>query len=230
MACYSESNLATIKVDLSKKSNNRKSKTYNPGGNITKITVHHMAGVMSAKSCAEYHRDNGKKQSANYYIGVSGEIVEGVPESRRAWTSGSATNDYQAITIEVSNSEPSDPWPVSDKSWEALVQLCTDICRRNNINLLNYTGDASGNLTIHKMFQATICPGPWLEKRMGKLAQQVNHNLSIKEPDPEYYLVKRGDTLTKICLMYDTTIAQLVRLNSIKNVNRIYVGQKLRVR
>ena len=189
-----------------------------------------MAGVMSAKDCAIMHRNNGKKQSANYYIGVDGEIVQGVPESKRAWTSGSPANDYQAITIEVSNSEASDPWPVSDKSWEALVQLCTDICRRNDINLLNYTGDASGNLTIHKMFQKTTCPGHWLEKRMGKLAQLVNNNLSIGEPDPEYYLVKRGDTLTKICFMYDVTIAQIVKWNGIKNINRIYVGQKLRVR
>ncbi len=230
MACYSESNLAKYKVDLSGKSNERTNKRYNPDGKITKITVHHMAGVMSAKSCAEMHRNNGKKQSANYYIGFDGGIAEGVSESRRAWTSGSAANDYQAITIEVSNSEASDPWPVSDKAWASLVDLCTDICKRNGIQKLTYTGDASGNLTIHKMFQKTICPGPWLEKRMGKLAQLVNEELSIKEQDPEYYLVKRGDTLTKICLMYDTTIAKLVKLNNIKNINRIYVGQKLRVR
>lgn len=230
MACYSESNLAKYNVDLSEKSNERTNKRYNPDGKITKITVHHMAGVMSAKSCALMHWNSAKKQSANYYIGVAGEIAEGVPESRRAWTSGSAINDYQAITIEVSNSEASDPWPVSEKSWASLVDLCTDICKRNGIQKLTYTGDASGNLTIHKMFQKTVCPGPWLEKRMGKLAQLVNNNLSIKEPDPEYYLVKHGDTLTKICLMYNTTIAQLVKLNNIKNINRIYVGQKLRVR
>lgn len=230
MACYSESNLAKYKVDLSEKSNERTNKRYNPDGTITKITVHHMAGVMSAKSCAEMHRDNGKKQSANYYIGVAGEIVSGVPESRRAWTSGSAANDYKAITIEVSNSEASEPWPVSEKAWASLVDLCTDICKRNGIQKLAYTGDASGNLTIHKMFQKTACPGPWLEKRMEKLTCQVNERVQQKDPDSEYYQVKRGDTLTKICFMYDTTIAQLVRLNNIKNINRIYVGQRLRVR
>lgn len=230
MACYSESNLVLSSVDLSEKSNERENRKYNSSGQITKITVHHMAGVMSAESCAIMHRDNGKKQSANYYIGYSGEIVAGVPESRRAWTSGNAGNDYKAITIEVSNSEASDPWPVSDAAWSALVALCTDICARNGIKSLQYTGDTSGNLTIHKMFQKTTCPGPWLEKRMTKLAQLVNNNLSIPEPEAEYYMVKRGDTLTKICYMYNTTIAQLVKLNSIKNINRIYVGQKLRVR
>lgn len=233
MACYSESNLAKYKVDLSEKSNGRTNKRYNPDGKITKITVHHMAGVMRATYCAEMHRDNGKKQSANYYIGVAGEIAEGVPESRRAWTSGSATNDYQAITIEVSNSEASDPWPVSEKSWASLVDLCIDICKRNGIQKLTYTGNSSGNLTIHKMFQKTICPGPYLEDRMDELADMVNENLMCLNEDTNaalFYEVKRGDTLTKICLMYDTTIAQLVRLNNIKNINRIYVGQRLRVR
>lgn len=233
MACYSESNLVKYKVDLSKKSNERKNNRYNQDGKITKITVHHMAGIMSAKSCAEMHRDNGKKQSANYYIGVAGEIAEGVPESRRAWSSGSATNDYQAITIEVSNSVAMAPWPVSADSWNALIKLCTDICQRNHIKKLSYTGNSSGNLTIHKMFQKTTCPGPYLENRMDELADMVNENLMCLNEDTNaalYYQVKRGDTLTKICLMYDTTIAQLVRLNSIKNVNHIYVGQKLRVR
>lgn len=233
MICYSESQLPISKVDLSAKSNARQHKTYNKDGQITKITVHHMAGVMSAESCAIMHRDNGKKQSANYYIGLSGEIVEGVPESRRAWTSGNAGNDYKAITIEVSNSANSDPWPVSNASWAALVALCTDICKRNGIKKLTYTGDTSGNLTIHKMFQKTICPGPFLSGRMEELADTVNGKLQDQEPAEDngvYYQVKRGDTLTKICYMYDVTIAQIVRLNNIKNVNRIYVGQRLRVR
>ncbi len=230
MVCYSESNLAKVSVDLTAKSNVRKRKNYNDTGAITKITVHHMAGIMNAEQCAKMHQVSSKKQSANYYIGVGGEIVSGVPESRRAWTSGSATNDYKAITIEVSNSRVGDPWPVSDESWNALVELCVDICRRNQIDKLFYTGDKSGNLTIHKMFQNTTCPGPWLEKRMSKLTQQVNAKLEQPEAEAEYYTVKRGDTLTKICYIFDTTIAQLVKLNNIKNVNRIYVGQQLRVR
>ena len=230
MACYSVSNLVSGSVDLSKKSNNRINKKSNPSGEIDKIIIHHMAGVMNAKDCAIMHRAGDKKQSANYYIGVGGEIVAGVPESRRAWTSGSATADYKAITIEVSNSTASDPWPVSQESFNALVDLCADICKRNGFEKLTYTGDYSGNLQCHDMWQKTICPGPYLKKRLPKLARLVNEKLKDPEPEPEYYLVKRGDTLTKICFMYDTTIAQLVKLNNIKNINRIYVGQKLRVR
>lgn len=45
-----------------------------------------------------------------------------------------------------------------------------------------------------------------------------------------YYIVKKGDTLTKIAKKYKTTVKQLASWNKIKNVNLIKVGQKLRVK
>ena len=42
-----------------------------------------------------------------------------------------------------------------------------------------------------------------------------------------YYTVKRGDTLGAIAKKYNTTVNNLAKLNNIKNVNLIYVGQKL---
>lgn len=46
-------------------------------------------------------------------------------------------------------------------------------------------------------------------------------------PAPVYYTVKRGDTLTKIAKMFNTTVAELVRLNNIKNPNLIITGDVL---
>ena len=43
------------------------------------------------------------------------------------------------------------------------------------------------------------------------------------------YVVKRGDTLSGIAAKYKTTVANLVKLNGIKNPNVISVGQKLKV-
>ena len=60
---------------------------------------------------------------------------------------------------------------------EALIALCTDICRRNGMEELVYTGDTSGSLTIHKMFADTACPGPYLESRMEEIAETVSKNL-----------------------------------------------------
>ena len=59
----------------------------------------------------------------------------------------------------------------------------------------------------------------------------VNSKLSNKdESKEEYYIVKSGDTLSKIAKTYNTSVDNLVKLNNIKNKNLIYVGQKLRVK
>jgi len=46
----------------------------------------------------------------------------------------------------------------------------------------------------------------------------------------EYYTVQSGDVLSRIAIQYGTTVGQLQSWNNIKDVNKIYVGQKLRVR
>lgn len=45
-----------------------------------------------------------------------------------------------------------------------------------------------------------------------------------------YYIVKKGDTLTSIARKYKTTTIQLAKLNNLKDINLIKVGQKLRVK
>ena len=44
------------------------------------------------------------------------------------------------------------------------------------------------------------------------------------------YTVKRGDTLSKIALKFNTTVDELVSLNNIKNKNLIYIGQVLKIK
>ena len=45
-----------------------------------------------------------------------------------------------------------------------------------------------------------------------------------------YYVVKRGDTLSGIASKYGTTYQQLAKINGIANPNKIYPGQKIRVK
>jgi len=141
---------------------------------INKITIHHMAAVWSVERCGECFANPDRQASSNYGIDSEGRVGLYVDEADRAWTSGSPENDNQAVTIEVSNCEMGVEWPVSGRAYEKLIDLCVDICRRNDIERLDYTGDASGNLTLHKMFQATNCPGPYLEARMTDIADRVN--------------------------------------------------------
>lgn len=46
----------------------------------------------------------------------------------------------------------------------------------------------------------------------------------------KYYVVKKGDNLTKIAKSYKTTVKKLVSLNKLKNANYLKIGQRLRVK
>lgn len=144
---------------------------------IDTITIHHMAGNGSVEACGAIFQRPGRDASSNYGVGSDGRIALYVDEANRAWTSGNAANDNRAVTIEVANDGGAPDWHVSDKALEATIELCVDICQRNGIASLNYTGDKSGNLTMHKWFQATSCPGPYLERKFPYIAGEVNRRL-----------------------------------------------------
>lgn len=145
---------------------------------IQKITIHHMGGNLSLEALGESFSQQDRRASSNYAIDSTGRIALYVEEANRAWTSSSRENDHQAVTVEVANDETGGDWHVSDEAYDTLIALCTDICRRNGISELNFTGDADGNLTIHKMFSSeTECPGPYLESKMEEIAKEVNQRL-----------------------------------------------------
>lgn len=160
---------------------------------ITKITIHHMAGKLSATTCGNIFLPSSRKASSTYGIGYDGQIGQYVDETDAPWTSSNYDNDNRAITIEVSNSATGGNWPVSDKVLEALINLCVDICKRNpGIGKLNFTGDKTGNLTMHKWFASTACPGPYLESKFPYIAEEVNKRLGYvgaptepEKPEPE---------------------------------------------
>lgn len=145
---------------------------------VQKITIHHMGGNLSLEALGESFSQQDRRASSNYAIDSNGRIALYVEEANRAWTSSSRENDHQAVTIEVANDETGGDWHVSDEAYKALIALCVDICQRNGIEELNFTGDANGNLTIHKMFSdQTECPGAYLEGKMGEIARAVNEGL-----------------------------------------------------
>lgn len=131
---------------------------------ITKITLHHAASTGTIYSIGNYFALSSAECSANYGIDSEGRIALYVPEDKRAWASSNADNDSRAITVEIANCEIGGDWKVSDKALQATIDLCVDICKRNDIKKLDYTGDASGSLTRHNMFASTVCPRPVFTK------------------------------------------------------------------
>ena len=145
---------------------------------IRKITIHHMAGNLSVETCGNVFAPSSRQASSNYGIDSSGRVGMYVEEKDRSWCSSSRANDNQAVTIEVADDVIGNGWHSSDAAMKKLVELCADICQRNGIKKLNYTGDTSGNLTMHKWFANTDCPGAYLEGKFPWIAEQVNKLLS----------------------------------------------------
>lgn len=183
---------------ISPNANIRKNAAYNPSGIPCKISIHHTAGCLNPEYYANSFMSPYRKGSSNYIISDD-TILCVIPEEYRAWTSGSRENDYLAITIEVCNSTGAPSWMISDKSYKSLIALCIDICKRYNI-IPVFTGDKKGTFTYHYMFEATLCPGPYIKSLTDRIIKDVTAGLSIPQdatvkPSPatdtdKSYLVK----------------------------------------
>lgn len=167
-------------------------KTHPRSNGIKKITIHHMAGNLSVQECGEVFQT--REASANY--GINGkEIGLYVDEYDRAWSTGSGANDHQAINIELANDEIGGEWHVSDETIETCIKLCVDICQRNKIKGINYTGAKDGNLTMHRWFMATACPGDYLASKFPYIAAEINKRLNGSTPEPAPTPAKDGFTV-----------------------------------
>lgn len=161
-------------VNYKKISPNRTSPRRNK---IKKITIHYMAGDLTVETCGNVFASRSRQASSNYGIDSKGRVGMYVEEKDRAWTSSSPDNDNQAVTIEVANKKDSS---ITTKAYDKLIALCVDICKRNGIKKLNYTGDKSGNLTMHCWFASTSCPGKWFKAHFKQIANDVNKKLGVK--------------------------------------------------
>ena len=160
------------------------------GHAVDTITIHHAACVgATAEEIARLFLNKNRRASSNYCVGADGSVALSVPEDRRAMTSSNAANDDRAVTIEVANSGGAPDWPVSEAAMDALVALCADVCRRNGIEQLRWRGDPTlvgqtdkQNMTVHRWFAATACPGDYLYNKMGDVAAAVNRRLAPEKP------------------------------------------------
>lgn len=145
---------------------------------ITKIAIHHTAGAISAATIGQIFRPTSRQASCNYGIGNDNKIVLCVDEANRSWCTSSSWCDNRAVTIEVANSANGGNWPVSDMTLATLIDLVTDICRRNGIRNCTYTGGKDGVLQKHEWYANTNCPGPYLGSKFSYIASEVNKRLS----------------------------------------------------
>ncbi|GGB56924.1 hypothetical protein GCM10011409_38130 [Lentibacillus populi] len=60
--------------------------------------------------------------------------------------------------------------------------------------------------------------------------QKIKVTGSAKKSNKKYHTVKSGDTVSELAIKYGSSQSQIKKWNDLENVNKIYVGQKLRVK
>ena len=75
----------------------------------------------------------------------------------------------------------------------------------------------------------------WDSKRNGDFTYTLRYKPAVKKETAKKstgvtYTVKKGDTLSGIAKKYKTTVSHLGTINNIKNYNKIYVGQVLKIK
>jgi uncharacterized protein YraI len=155
---------------------------------IDTISIHCFVGQVTAKRGCEVFQPTSKEASCNYVVGYDGSIGLCVDEGDRSWCTSSAANDHRAVTIETA-SDNKEPYAVTDKAYAALLNLVTDICRRNGAKKLLWFGDKAKTLaytpkagemvmTVHRWFANKSCPGNYLYNLHGEIAAEVTKRLS----------------------------------------------------
>ena len=150
---------------------------------IDRITPHCVVGQCSVETLGSIFLPASRQASSNYGIGVDGRVGMYVEEKNRSWCSSSSANDQRAVTIECA-SDTTEPYAFKDVVYNRLVELCTDICKRNGKTKLLWLGDKAKTLnyspasdemvlTVHRWFANKSCPGNWMYARMGDLASKV---------------------------------------------------------
>lgn len=159
-------------------------RTRNRNHAIDTITIHCVVGQCSVETLGSVFAPTSRQASSNYGVGTDGRIGMYVEEKDRSWCSSSASNDHRAVTIEVA-SDTYAPYAVNSKAYASLINLVADICKRNGIKELKWKADKSligqinkQNMTVHRWFASTSCPGDYLYSRMGDIASKVNAKLN----------------------------------------------------
>lgn len=197
---------------------------------IDRITPHCVVGQLTAEGiCACFPK--GREASCNYGIGKDGKVALCVEEKNRSWCSSSAENDQRAVTIECA-SDSTAPYAFNTAVYNALIELCVDICKRNGKNKLLWLGDKTKTLnyapksgemvlTVHRWFANKSCPGDWMYSRMGDLATTVTKRLSGVSGGGSTTTTPTGKTLYRVRKSWSDAKSQIGAFSVLANAKSL---------
>lgn len=104
------------------------------------IVIHYVGNPSSSAIANRNYFENTGNASAHYIVGLEGEIIRCVPEDEVAWHSGRAYDPKYNEQVKKNNSmyiaieccHPTEDGKYNTKTYNSLVSLCKDICKRHN--------------------------------------------------------------------------------------------------
>lgn len=104
---------------------------------VRQIVVHWVGNARSSaianRNYFESLKDKHVYASSHYIVGLVGEVIQCIPESEVAYHAGNRTVNRNSIGIETCH--PDWEGKFNKLTYNSLVELCVDICRRYNLNV-----------------------------------------------------------------------------------------------
>ncbi|MCI3197617.1 LysM peptidoglycan-binding domain-containing protein [Bacillus sp. HU-1818] len=196
------------------------------------ITIHNTANDAPAKNEISFMKNNTSSTSFHFAVDDK-EVRQGIPTNRNAWHTGDGkygTGNRKSIGVEICYS----------KSGGAKYKAAEALAIKFVAQLLKERGWGVDRVRKHQDWNGKYCPHRILsEGRWGEVKAAVEKELkalggktssSSGSSSGSTYTVKKGDTLSGIAKAEGVSVANLQSLNSIKDPNKIKVGQVLKLK
>lgn len=125
---------------------------------IEKIVVHWVGNANTSAIANRNYFNNLRNThityaSAHYIIGLNGEIIRCIPEDEVAFHAGNYSVNRKSIGIE--NCHPDWGGKFNSNTYNSLIELCADICRRYNLS--------ANDIIRHYDVTGKACPKYYVE-------------------------------------------------------------------
>lgn len=97
-------------------------------------------------------------------------------------------------------------------------------------NMINHIASTSASTLATEVKSGAYGNGDVRKVVLGSRYDEVQKIVNGSGTSAVYYTVKSGDTLSAIASKYGTTYQKIAQINGISNPNKIYIGQKIRVK
>lgn len=143
--------------------------------NIQYIVIHWVGNANTSATANRNYFNNLAKThstsaSSHYIIGLNGEIIRCIPDDEVAFHSGSYSMNRKSIGIE--DCHPDWNGKFTDDTYNALVELCADLCKKYGISI--------NNVIRHYDVTGKSCPKYYVEHQdeWNKLKQDIYNKIN----------------------------------------------------